>query len=170
MDTACGSLQLCAGIEDFIEGATHVVAQWIWERIAQALGERSDKESEEGSAVVEANNGRGEDASVVVGVVEMPAPPKEGSAMGEGRAINNLRTTMEEMYVGTEDMAEGDALAVDKDGAEVEEGGLEGGLLALESTELLTQEVEPGSTTIVDACSSFNRLSRLAMILMVVHR
>ena len=43
-------------------------------------------------------------------------------------------------------------------------------LLALEATWLLTQDADPGSTTIVDARNGFNDLSRLEMLRTVCHR
>ena len=33
--TACGNLQLCAGLEDGIEGETHAVGQWRLERLQE---------------------------------------------------------------------------------------------------------------------------------------
>ena len=41
--TACGNLQLCAGLEAGIEGATHAVGQ---RRIERVLDRRGEKESE----------------------------------------------------------------------------------------------------------------------------
>ena len=41
--TACGNLQLCAGLEAGIEGATHAVGQ---RRIERVLARRGEKESE----------------------------------------------------------------------------------------------------------------------------
>ena len=41
--TACGNLQLCAGLEAVIEGATHAVGQ---RRIERVLARRGEKESE----------------------------------------------------------------------------------------------------------------------------
>ena len=42
-DTACGNLQLCAGPEAGIEGATHVVGQRILERLRARRGEEEPK-------------------------------------------------------------------------------------------------------------------------------
>ena len=39
-----------------------------------------------------------------------------------------------------------------------------GGLMALGSTGLLTQDAKPGGTTLVDAHNGFNGLSRLKML------
>ena len=52
---------------------------------------------------------------------------------------------------------------------EGEEGG-EGTQRALGSLEFLTQEAEPSGTTLVDARTGFNELSRLAMLWTVQHR
>ena len=62
---ACGSLQLCAGLEVGIERTTHTVVQSHQERTVTAPWERSDEELEEGSAVLEAKNDRGEIAAAV---------------------------------------------------------------------------------------------------------
>ena len=40
--------------------------------------------------------------------------------------------------------------------------------MELEATGILTQDVEPGGTTLVDECNSFNKLSRMK-ILWTVH-
>ena len=43
-------------------------------------------------------------------------------------------------------------------------GGGGGGVLELEATGILTQDVELGGTTLVDAHNSFNELSRIVML------
>ena len=83
--------------------------------------------------------------------------------------INNIITAMEEMEVGEEDMTEGDDLTEDKK-SEEEGGGLGGPLSALEPTELLNQDMEPGGTNFVDDHNSFNKLIRLEMIWTACHR
>ena len=42
-------------------------------------------------------------------------------------------------------------------------------LRSLEATGLLTQDTEPGGTTLVDACNGFNDLSHLEMLWMARH-
>ena len=66
-------------------------------------------------------------------------------------------------------MDEGEEAEVKQDIAEAEEGGLGKGLLALEATGILTQDNEPGGTTLVDACNGFNELSRLEILWTVRH-
>ena len=68
--TAHGIPQLCAGLEDGIEGATHAVVQWQRESIAPAPGDRDDEEQEEGRATGEANNCRRGDEAAVGGAGE----------------------------------------------------------------------------------------------------
>ena len=41
--------------------------------------------------------------------------------------------------------------------------------MALEATGILTQDNEPGGTTLVDACNGFNELSRLEILWTVRH-
>ena len=43
--TACGNLQLCAGLEAGIEGATHTVGQRRVERVRERRVEEEDKEA-----------------------------------------------------------------------------------------------------------------------------
>ena len=51
--TMCGNLQLCAGLEAGIEGATHVVGHWILARV------RSRREETEEEEVAEAEKEEG---------------------------------------------------------------------------------------------------------------
>ena len=44
-----------------------------------------------------------------------------------------------------------------------------GTLLVLEATGILTQDAEPGGTTLVDACNGFNNLSRLTILWTLYH-
>ena len=54
-------------------------------------------------------------------------------------------------------MDDGKVEAEGRDDTEAEEGGGLGvGLLALEATEFLTQDADPGGTTLVDACNGLN--------------
>ena len=55
--TACGNLQLCAGLKAVIEGATHDVGQWVLERvrarrIVEEVGSLDEEEEIEGVAAV----------------------------------------------------------------------------------------------------------------------
>ena len=43
-------------------------------------------------------------------------------------------------------------------------------LLALEDTGILTQDADPGGTTLVDACDGFNKLIHLLILWKVRHR
>ena len=103
---------------------------------ALAKGKKADEESEEGSDVDEANDGRAETVAVVVGVEEVPPPPEVGNATGDGkgRASNDLRTVMEVMEVCIEAMEEGDEEEAEEDGTEEKWRVLGGLLLALEDT------------------------------------
>ena len=73
------------------------------------------------------------------------------------------------MEVGVEEMDEGEGAEVDQENAEAEEGGLGVGILELEGTGLLTQDADPGGTTLVDTRNDFNKLFCLAMLWMVHH-
>ena len=42
--------------------------------------------------------------------------------------------------------------------------------MAREATGILTQDVKPSGTTLIDACNGFNKLSLLAMLWKVRHR
>ena len=58
---ACGNLQMCAGLEACIEGATHAVGQWIIERLMARRREEADvdgasDEEEEGGGIAESLN------------------------------------------------------------------------------------------------------------------
>ena len=144
--TECGNLQLCAGLEAGIEGATHAVGQRRLERV------RASREETEEEADAEADE------------------EEEGSG-GVARLLNNLNIetagTEEE---GAEGLAESLRMEVQEEGvSEGEEGG-GGTLRALKALEFLTQEVELSGTTIVDARNGFNKLSRLEMLCTVQHR
>ena len=101
-----------------------------------------------------------------VGAVSAPQGGRRTPEEGEGGAIDNLRTAMEGMNVGRYEMEEGGVVEVEQDDMEVEGGG---GVLALESTRLLTQEEEPGGTTLVYFCNGFNEQSQISMLWMVRH-
>ena len=57
-----------------------------------APGEIYDKESDEGRAAVEASYGRWEDEAAAGGAILGILVPSEGNAMGNGGAINYIRT------------------------------------------------------------------------------
>ena len=123
---AGGSLQLCAGLEDGIEGATHVVAQRRKERSGEALGERANKGSEgsEEKGIAEpSGTARSGEAARVRGIREVPRPPREKSSEEEGKrgadgANGNIRTAMAGMDVGGEYMDEGEGVKVKQDNIE----------------------------------------------------
>ena len=144
--TACGNLQLCAGLEAGIEGATRAVGQ---RRVERVLARRGDTE---GAAEEEGEETEEDGAEVVAG-------------------LSNL--TIE--TVGTEEEAEEGLVVAPEMEVEVDRGskGEEGGggtQRALEALEFLTQEAEPSRTTLFDARNGFNDLSRLAMLWTVQHR
>ena len=144
--TACGNLQMCAGLEAGIERATHAIGQSRVER----LQARIFKEEGVGDAVAE-------------------DPEEVGGEVAVG--FNNL---IIETAGSQEEVEEGLAVAlymeVDVDrGSEGEEGGV-GTQRALGDLEFLTQEVEPSRTTLVDARNGFNDMSHLMMLCTVRHR
>ena len=93
----------------------------------------------------------------------------------EGGGITSGLLNLNKETAGTkEGAAEGLAEALGKE-VEEEEGskGEEvggGNLRALEALEFLTQDTKPSGTTLVDARSGFNELSRLAMLWTLRHR
>ena len=107
-----------------------------------------------------------------MGTEDKVAAEAEEEEKGGGIASGLLNLTIE--TAGTkEEAAEGLAEAL---GMEVEEdvgneGEEEGGRTqrALEFLEILTQEAEPSSTTLVHARNGFNELIRLAMLWTVKH-
>ena len=86
------------------------MAQKWQERIAPALEDRAEVESEEGINSGEDNEVRGEIATIVVGVGEVPEPMAVGNVTGEGKgeggAMDKIRTVMETMDVRQEEMVE----------------------------------------------------------------
>ena len=138
--TVCGNLQLCAGLEAGIEGATHAVGQRRLERVRVR---RSEEDEADYLAEEEEE----------IGWVE--------------EQLNNIRI---ETVGTEEEAAEGLAASLvieaeEDRGGKGEEGGGGGGTQrALGALEFLTQDAEPSVTTLVDARNSFNKLSRLAML------
>ena len=144
--TACGNLQLCAGLESGIEGATHAVGQRRPERVrgCPSEGDEADDSAEEEE----------ERGGVLAGINNLTIET-EGT---EEEAVDGLAASLE-MEVEEDMGSEGD---------EEEEGG--GTHRALGALELLTQDAELRETTLVDSCNGSNELSRLAMLWTVRHR
>ena len=88
---------------------------------------------------------------------------------GEGGDCHKIRAMMAGMEMGGEEMDEGEKPEVKQEVVEAEVPGLGGRLLALKAKGLLTQDADPGGTTLVDACNGFIDLSRLAMLWVVYH-
>ena len=125
--TACGNLQLCAGLEAGIEGATHAVGQRRVERVRAQRGEEVGKVEED----IEDSEEDGEEVATSMGSLTIETAGTQWEAE-EGQALA-LEMKVEE----------------DR-GSEGEEGG-GGTQWALEDLEFLTQEAEPSGTTLVDA-------------------
>ena len=94
-------------------------------------------------------------ADAVGGVGEVPLPPGvwQTPDEGKGRASGDLRTAMEGMEVGGDNMEKGGVEEAEHYDAEADGEGVGvgwGGLLALEATGILNQDTEPGGTTLVD--------------------
>ena len=144
--TACVNLQLCAGLEAGIEGATHIVGQ---RRLERLRGRRREDEDVKGSEEED----------------------EEGGEVVAGWTLNNVSIetagTEEEAVDGLE-AALGLKVKEYRD-SEFEEGR-EGTQRALGTLEFLTQDVEPSGTKLVNARNGFNKLSRLAMLWNVRHR
>ena len=148
LKTACGNLQLCAGLEAGIDGATHDVVQ---RRLGRARERRLEEEETE-VAVEEEEEGEG----VVIG-------------------LNNLRIetarTAEEATEGLEAALGMATLEMEVEEDRGREGEEEGGgtQRALGALEFLTQEADPSGTTLIDTRNGFNELSRLEMLWTVRH-
>ena len=142
--TACGNLQLWAGLKAGIEGATHAVGQ---RRLAR-LRERREETEEEAATEAEEEEEGGGIASGLSNLIIETAGTDEEAAEG---LVETLGMEVE-----------------DDEGSKGEEGG-GGTQWALEALEFLTQEAEPSGTTLVDARNGFNKVSRLAMLWTVRH-
>ena len=143
--TACGELQMCAGLENGIEGATHAVGQWRAERVR---ARRVEEEGEIATAAEEQDEDGGDVARLIINLRIETAVTEEEAEEGLAAALR--------MKVEGDRESEG-------------EEGSEGTQRALEALELLTEEAEPSGTTLVDARNDFNELSCLAMLWTVRH-
>ena len=144
--TACGNLQLCAGLEAGIEGATHNVGQQRQARLRE----------------------RREDAEEVKFAEE-----EEEESGGNAAGLHNLNI---ETAATEEEEAEGlaAALGIEVEEDRGSEGEDEGGgtQRALEALQFLTRKrsrAEPSGTTLVYARNGFNELSRLTLWWTVRH-
>ena len=138
---ACGSLQLCAGLEAGIEEANHAVTKRQQERHTPDTEGGADEVSEgadDQSAATLGGTERAGGVETVVGIGEFPRPPGERSTAEEGergevRSSDELITAMEGMEVGGEEIYEGEEAEVEQYDAEAEEGGSGGGPSGTES-------------------------------------
>ena len=110
--TACGSLQLCAGLGAGIEGETHAVAQSRQETHMPELDGGEDDVSygvEDKRPEASGRTGREVEIEKVGGIGEVTLTPgdqstSEAGERGDGGARDELRTEMEGMDVGGEEM------------------------------------------------------------------
>ena len=127
---ACGSLQLCAGLEDGVEGSTHAVAHRRQERTALVPfpegGTEKDSVDERTAAAGEAASVGEANSVVCVGEVLSPPGRQQKPEEGEGGANNDLSTAVEGIEVGEDDMYKGEVAEAEGDNAEAEEEGLGG--------------------------------------------
>ena len=137
-NTECGNIQLCAGLEAGIEGATHSKGQRRLERV------RAQRIVEE----VESSDVQEEIETVVVGMTNLTTE----TAVTEEEAVKGL--------VGALQMEIEEEAEVD---SEVKDQG-DGTQRALGTIEFLTQDGVPSGTTLVDTCNGFKKLSSLAML------
>ena len=143
---ACGNIQLCAGLEAGIEGATHTVGQ---RRLERVRARREETEDEASAEAEEEGEGSGRVAGLLNNLNIETAGTEEEASEGLTEALR--------MEVEEEGASEGE-----------EEGG--GTLQALRALEFLTQKAYPSGTPLVDAHNSFKEMIRLAMLWTVRHR
>ena len=144
--TACGNLQLCAGLGAGIEGATPAVGQ----RRLEGVRRRRNEE-------------------------EVVTTEGEEESQGVAGLLNNLNIetggTEEKAAEGLEV-----ALGMEVDGDDKDDGARKGAedgdatIRALGAIVFLTQDAEPSRITLADACNGFNKLIRLTMLWTVRHR
>ena len=136
----CGNLQLCAGLEAGIEGATHALVQRRLDRT------RVRRQEEEEAGELDEEEARG---GVVAGLTYLSIE----TAGTEEEVAERFETALE---MEMEETCEG------------EKGG-EDTRRALGAQKYLTQDAESSGTTLVDAHNGFNKLSRLTMLWTVRH-
>ena len=82
--TACGNLQLCAGLEAGIEGSTHAVGQ---RRVERVRAGRVEEEGEVAAAVEEQDEDGGEVAGLISNLTIETEGTEEEAAEGLGTAL-----------------------------------------------------------------------------------
>ena len=117
-------------------------------------GETADDAEEEGGDPEEGEEPEEEGAEVVARINNITI-----ETAGTEEEVGEELTVALEMEMEVEE----------EEGSEGEEWG-GGTQRALEALEFLTQDAEPGGTTLVDARNGFNELSHLAMLSTVQHR
>ena len=117
------------GLEVGIEGVTHAVVQERWERNAQESEYVADKASKEERTAAADGAESVEGAGAVGEIGGVPQPPGNRITPGEGEggASDKLRTAMDRMEVGGDDMDKGEAVEADKDNMNTKGGGGGGG-------------------------------------------
>ena len=84
MKTACGNLQLCAGLEAGIEGATHTVGQ---RRVERGRAQRAETADEATVQAEEKEEESGEVARIMSNLIIETATTEEEAAEGLAAAL-----------------------------------------------------------------------------------
>ena len=103
--TLCGNLQLCAGLEDGIEGGNHAVGQSRVDRVLSRRGEMAEETEEEGEEPEEGGDPEEEGTELVAGLINLTIET-EGT---EEEAEDGLA-----VYLEMEEDEEEDGLAVER--------------------------------------------------------